>query len=238
MKSIVTGLTILAVVVCACGPKKKQESEVKAVYAARPADPIKITEKVAYDTVTQFIAGLAKEKDLDKGKQAMIDFLTQHYPSFDAAFLKNVDLHALRAELLERIEEPLSDSPPGDDIHALYFGLFISDRPPFSPSRHPVTIIYLTGSQRTPAVDKEGWTNDPAYFPEEKYYIIPEMFTAINHVLEGYTDTDHIEEIIFSGITNLIIGNSFGEIKEFSGLKNFYIGAGFDEATIFALGKV
>jgi hypothetical protein len=140
--------------------------------------------------------------------------------------------------MLERIEEPFSDSPPGKDIHALYFGLFISDRPQFSRSRRPVTILYITGSRRTPAIDKEGWTNDPAYFPEEKYYIIPDTFADINHVLEGYGHAEQVEEIIFSGITNLIIGNAFGEIKKFSGLNDFYIGAGFDEATIFVLGKV
>ena len=197
-----------------------------------------MTEKVGYDTVTQFIASLAKEKNLDAGKRAIMSFLTQHYPSFNAAFLKDIDLHALRTELLERIEEPLSDTPPSEDIHALYFGLFISDRPQFSPSKRPVTIIYITGSHRTPAADKEGWTNDPAYFPEEKYYIIPDTFTSINQVLQGYTHTDHIEEIIFSGMINLIIGNSFKEIKGYSGLSDFYIGAGFDEATIFSLGKV
>ena len=229
----------MVVLVCACGPKKqKYDSEVKAIRTAGPVNKVTIAETVSYDTVKQFIERLTREKDLDAGKRAIIDFLTQHYPSFNASFLKDVDMHALRSELLERIEEPLSDSPPGSDIHALFFGLFTSDRPQFSPSKRPVTIIYMTGSRRTPAVDKDGWTNDPAYFPEEEYYIIPETFTAINQVLEGYTHTDHIEEIIFSGMVNLIVGNSSQEIKQYSGLENFYIGAGFDEATIFVLGKI
>jgi hypothetical protein len=237
MKPIVVCLAV--VMICACGPRKqKYESEVKAIHTTGPVDKVTVTETVGYDTVTQFIASLAKERDLDAGKQAIVDFLTQHYPSFNATFLKAVDMHTLRAELLERIEEPLDDSPPGDDIHALYFGLYISDRPQFSPSKRPVTIIYITGSRRTPAIDKDGWTNDPAYFPEEKYYIILDAFTKINRVLDGYTQTDHIEEIIFSGMVNLIIGNVMPEIKEYSGLEDFYIGAGFDEATIFSLGKV
>jgi hypothetical protein len=237
MKSIIASLAVL-MMVCACGPKKKYESEVKAVSTSVPTDRIKIAERVGSDTVTQFIAGLAKERNLDAGKQAIIGFLKQHYPSFDPDFLNKADLHAFRTEMLERIEEPLKDSPPGKDISALYFGLFISDRPQFTASKRPVTIIYMTGSRRPPNMDPEGWTNDPAYFPEEKYYIIPETFTAINRVLDGYTQTEQIEEIIFSGITNLIIGNAFSDIKKFSGLENFYIGAGFDEATIFVLGKV
>jgi len=237
MKLIVVCLTVL-VGVCACGPGKKYNSDVKAVHTTGPVDKISIDRKVGYDTVTQFIASLANEKNLDAGKQAIIDFLKQHYPAFDPAFLKDIDLHAFRTEMLERIEEPFDDTPPGDDIRALYFGLFISDRPQFSPTKRPVTIIYITGSKRTPAIDKDGWTNDPAYFPEEQYYIIPDTFAAINQVLEGYTHTEQIEEVIFSGILNLIIGNSKPEIKKYSGLKDFYIGAGFDEATIFSLGKV
>lgn len=239
MKLTVASLTVLMIVVCACGPgKKKYESEVKAVHTVVPINQVEIVEKVGYDTVTQFIAALAKEKNLDAGKQAIITFLKQHYRSFDPTFLNKIDLHALRTEMLERIEAPLSDSPPGKDIHALYFGLFISDRPPFTASKRPVTIIYMTGSKRTPAIDPEGWTNDPAYFPEEKYYIIPETFTSINRVLDGYDHTEQIEEIIFSGITNLIVGNALGDIRKFSGLEDFYIGAGFDEATIFVLGRV
>jgi hypothetical protein len=189
MKSIVAGLAI-GVAVCGCSLKKKYESEVKAVHTATSVNKLAVIEKVKYDTVTQFIGSLAKVKDLDAGKKAIIDFLNQHYPSFNAAFLKDIDLHTLRTEMLERIEAPFSDSPPGKDIHALYFGLFISDRPQFSPSKRPVTILYITGSRRTPAIDKDGWTNDPAYFPEEKYYVIPDTFTGINRVLEGYAHTD------------------------------------------------
>lgn len=238
MKSIVTGLIVL-VVVCGCEPgKKKIQSEVRAVPAGLPLNRVKIEEKVGYDTLTQFVAGLAREKDLDAGKRSIIRFLEEHYPSFNPAFLNNTDLHAFREEMLKCIEAPLTDSPPGDDIQALYFGLFISDRPQFSPSKRPVTIIYLTGSKRTPAMDPEGWTNDPAYFPEEEYYIIPDTFTAINRELDAYTQTDQIEEVIFSGILNMIIGNAFGEIRKYSGLDDFYVGAGFDEATIFVLGRV
>src|SRR6186713_1904366 len=104
MKLIVASLAVLMIAVCACGPKKKYESEAKTVSTDVSTDRVNITERVGYDTVTQFIASLAKEKDLDAGKQAIIGFLRQHYPAFDPAFLNKVDLHALRTEMLKRIE--------------------------------------------------------------------------------------------------------------------------------------
>jgi hypothetical protein len=236
MKSIVACLAAL-LVICGCSTKK-DKSEVRAVELPVPTEKINIAEELPYDSITRFIGNLKTVRNLDTGKQSIIHFLQKHYPSFKSEFLNEVDLHALRAELLEKIEDPFSDSPPEDDIRAFFFGLFISDHVRFSESKRPVTIIYITGSKRSPENDPDGWTNDPAYFPEEQYYIIPDTFTAINRRLEHYTNTTQIEEVIFSGIINLILGNSLAEIKKYTGSKEFYVGAGFDEATIFILGKV
>jgi hypothetical protein len=235
MRSIVISLAVLLIWGCST---KKFKSEARAVKVREPIEKVAITEEVAYDSVTQFIGSLANVRNLDTGKQAIIVFLRQHYPTFHTEFLNDVDLYALRTELLEKIEDPLSDSPPEDNIRAFFFGLFISDDARFSESRLPVTILYMTGSKRSPEVDVNGWTDSPAYFPEEQYYIIPETFIAINRVLDHYSNTTQIEEIIFSGITNLILGNSLPEIKKYTGREDFYVGAGFDEATIFVLGKV
>jgi hypothetical protein len=201
-------------------------------------EKIEIKEELEWSELESFINHFAKTKtDLKTGKDTIISFLNEKIPSFNSDFLKLIDFEELRLKFIDWVKVPLTNSPPEEEIIAFYFGLFNSSDPQLSDDGELVTVLYLSGSITSPEHDSYDWAVDPKYFPPERYCILS-AYSAIDKELRKYKNTSDIEQILFNGITNLILTNSLNELKEMTGKNEFHVGSGYDSGDCYIIGKV
>ncbi|WP_321308883.1 hypothetical protein [Marinifilum fragile] len=196
-----------------------------------------IREELEWEELEEFINHFAKTKpDLNTGKATIINFIKTKIPSFDHNFIEGIDFLETQKEFLSWVKEPLLKSKPDDNIVGLYFGLFTSSDPQLSKNGKELTVLYIAGSEISPKEDPTDWAVDPTYFPLERYCVLS-SFSIIDSELKKYTNTSDLEQVLFNGITNLILLNSMEELGKLSNNEEIYIGSGFDSGDCYNLGK-
>lgn len=215
--------------------KKKKNNE--QISKSNPIEKIEIKEEIEWTELETFINQFADTKpNLESGKNTIIKFIQENFPSFKSDFMTELDFDAIKNEFIDWLKVPLLKSPPEKEIVAYYFGLFTSSDPQLSESGEEIKVLYIAGSKTTPEQDSIDWAVDPDYFPPERYCIL-NSYTQIEKELSKYKNTSDLEQILFNGITNLILVNSMDELKQNSNKSGMYVGSGFDSGPCFLIGK-
>lgn len=111
------------------------------------------------------VAGLARGRPVAESMAALIDQCEAARPHPDWAKLRTLPYADLSA-LLEWVQEPFRDEPPGAPLKGLWFGLFN----PCPDGRTPVADLYVCGSERfDPDPHDNSWAVDPDWWPDARY---------------------------------------------------------------------
>ena len=195
---------------------------------------IEITTDLEWIELENFINQFVKIKSsLDDGKVLILEFIKNKFPDFNSDFLNDIDFHKIQSDFIDWIKIPLSKTPPNTNIISYYFGLFKSSDPKISENESEITVIYITGSEISPK-DDEDWALEADYSPSERYCVLP-SYSKIDNELSKYKNNSDIEQILFNGITNLILVNTLETLKSLIGKENINIGSGFDSGDCFMI---
>lgn len=229
--------TILVVTMLFWGCKSKKKKDKERLFISNPTEKIELREEIEWTELEGFIRHFAdRQPSLKAGKDTIIEYVREKFPSFKSDFLLDIDFEATKEEFIHWLKIPLLKSPPDNEIKAFYFGLFTSSDPELSGTGEEIKVLYLAGSITTPEEDSMDWAVDPDYFPPERYCVLT-SFIQIERELSRYKNTSELEQILFNGITNLILVNSMDEIKKYSNRSGVYVGSGFDSGPNFLIGK-
>lgn len=199
--------------------------------------PIEIIDDLEWIDIEKFINQIAEKKPtLTSGKDTIIKFIASHYPEFKIDFLQKLDFYAIQMEFLDWVKEALLESPPPKNIVALYFGLFTSSDPQFAAKDENLIVLYVIGSTISPEQSPIDWAVDSKYFPPNRYCVLS-AYSIINQELSKYHNTSGLEQILFNGITNLILINSMDILSSKIKNNSYDIGSGFDSGPCFIIGK-
>jgi hypothetical protein len=195
---------------------------------------IKITTDLEWNEIEFFINQFAKNKpNLNDGKKIILQFVKDKFPEFNNDFINDIDFHKIQSDFIQWVRIPLIKTPPKLNINSFYFGLFKSSDPQISENNKEVTVIYITGSSVSPA-DDEDWAVDAEYSPSSKYCVLS-SYLKIDNELNNYNHTSDIEQILFNGITNLILVNSMDTLKKLINKDKINVGSGFDSGDCFMI---
>ena len=187
-----------------------------------------IIEPILIDQIKRkprFISGFHEIKNLLTNKSLEVLF-------------DNVDEKRLQTEFSEWINEIFAKRLP-KNVKSLYFGLFSMVDP--DDDSEEITTVYFCGPTLTPQ-DDDDWAcwNDNTFLPENKYLILTDFLiidqnTKLNSDVEG-----DINVLIFHGLLNLLIINSFDFLRNslIATHKSLYIGSGFDGGDMLVIGKL
>ena len=205
--------------------------------SANMVKPIEIIDNLDWIDIEKFINQIvAKKLSLTSGKDTIIKFIASYYPEFKTDFLQKLDFYEIQNEFIDWITEALSESLPPKNIVALYFGLFASSDPQLAAPDENLMVLYVTGSTISPEQSPIDWAVDSEYLPPKRYYVLSTN-SIINQELTKYHNTSGLEQILFNGITNLILINSMDILSSKIKNNSYYIGSGFDSGPCFIIGK-
>lgn len=150
----------------------------------------------------------------------------------------NVDENRLQTEFNEWVSENFTKRLP-KKVKSLYFGLFSMADP--DDDSEEITTVYFCGPTLTPQ-DDDDWAcwDDNTFLPENKYLILTDFMIIDQNIKLSSDQEGDINVLIFQGILNLLIINSFDHIRNslIATHKSLYIGSGFDGSDIFVIGKL
>lgn len=196
-----------------------------------------IKEQLPWKKIENFIKSLSEKKlGLVEGKEKIRTFLKVNYPSFESAFILEIDLKKTKQEFLNQIKEIINIYPIPISIKGIFFGLFTKISEPWEVFSKDTT-LYICGSKVSPEENPIDWSCSPAYFPPNRC-LKSSSFLKIDVELKKYKSVSDVEQVLFNGISNLIILNSLQEIKSIVKLDGTYIGSGYDSGDSFLLGKI
>jgi len=154
------------------------------------------------------------------------------------ALLDNVDEKRLQTEFNKWISELFTKRLP-KKVKSLYFGLFSMVDP--DDESEEITTVYFCGPALTPQEDDD-WAcwDDNTFLPDNKYLVLTDFIIIDQNIKLNPDMEDEISVLIFHGLLNLLIINSFDQIRNslIATHKSLYIGSGFDGGDIFVIGTL
>jgi len=154
------------------------------------------------------------------------------------ALLDNVDEKRLQTEFNKWISELFTKRLP-KKVKSLYFGLFSMVDP--DDESEEITTVYFCGPALTPQEDDD-WAcwDDNTFLPDNKYVVLTDFIIIDQNIKLNPDMEDEISVLIFHGLLNLLIINSFDQIRNslIATHKSLYIGSGFDGGDIFVIGTL
>jgi len=104
-----------------------------------------------------------------------------------------------------------------------------------------ITTVYFCGPALTPQEDDD-WAcwDDNTFLPDNKYLVLTDFIIIDQNIKLNPDMEDEISVLIFHGLLNLLIINSFDQIRNslIATHKSLYIGSGFDGGDIFVIGTL
>ena len=135
----------------------------------------------SWDGLTTILSLKTNAKD---SWNKFIDFHEQVAPKSYWASLRQLDIEAEQAEIVNWLQQLVNLSPIPDSIVAFWIGIL-----KFADNDKEISTIYFSGAD-TYDKDDIDWACDPTYFPENRY-VQPELLQQIDNIAR--TDEENYE---------------------------------------------
>ena len=195
------------------------------------------------DIVVGFVKDLLKNAyELDRGKAVLLAAVEKNYPGYDKRALAELDLPQLQQAFAQWLQHEFKKEPVPFAVKSLWFGLIRvqeSQRPDLLR-----TVLHVTGSDLTPAEDKD-WASSVTYHPKAPYADL-EAYRRLSHSVHEFRrvndgmSTGDLENIIFLGVSYLIIKNSLKSISSLviGETGETFVGFGYNSGDCWFIGRL